>query len=98
MLSFLDSSKGLNAGVMAGFGECLAFTKARVVIELKELYGGFADEVRRVDANAVQLKAQTPAIRAGMKYSQELRWVTNEGTEVAAFGVIAGGAGPGKVA
>ena len=68
------------------------------MVELKQLHGGFARRVHRVEADAIQQKTAAPAVGARMEQREELWRLADEGAEIAALGVIAAGTGPGEIA
>lgn len=46
-----------------------------MVVELEELDGAIPDQVRRVNANAMEQKAAVPSVRAPVKQPKKPRWL-----------------------
>jgi len=67
------------------------------VVELEQFHRGLTRWIGRLNPHAVQLKGLAPAVRARVEEADELRWVANQGAEVASLVVIATGAGPREV-
>ena len=67
-----------------------------MVVELEQFHRGLTRWIGRLNPHAVQLKGLAPAVRARVEEADELRWVANQGAEVASLVVIATGAGPGE--
>lgn len=92
--SLLHSRQRLDGGVAPGLRECFAFAQAIAVVELEQLDGAIPNRVCRVEVNAVQHEAAAPAVCARVEQPKQSRRLTDQGADVAPFGVVAAGAGP----
>ena len=66
------------------------------MVELEQHCRRLTGRIGRLNPHAVQLEGLAPAVRARVEEADELRWVANQGAEVASLVVIATGAGPGE--
>ena len=83
-------------GVTRSFRQSLALAESSCMVELEQYCRSLTGRIGRLNTNAVQLEGLAPAVRARVEEAAELRWVANQGAEVASLVVIATGAGPGE--
>ena len=83
-------------GVTRSFRQSLALAESSCMVELEQYCRSLTGRIGRLNTNAVQLEGLAPAVRARVEEADELRWVANQGAEVASLVVIATGAGPGE--
>ena len=83
-------------GVTRSFRQSLALAESSCMVELEQYCRSLTGRIGRLNPHAVQLEGLVPAVRARVEEADELRWVANQGAEVASLVVIATGAGPGE--
>ncbi len=81
-------------GVTRSFRQSLALAESSCMVELEQYCRSLTGRIGRLNPHAVQLEGLAPAVRARVEEADELRWVANQGAEVASLVVIATGAGP----
>src|SRR5436309_4171796 len=84
-------------GVTRSFRQSLALAESSCMVELEQHCRRLTGRIGRLNPHAVQLEGLAPAVRARVEEADELRWVANQGAEVASLVVIATGAGPREV-
>src|SRR5438105_1926237 len=94
--SFLHPREGFYGGVARSFRQSLALAESSCMVELEQYCRSLTGRIGRLNTNAVQLEGLAPAVHARVEEADELRWVANQGAEVASLVVIATGAGPGE--